>query len=62
MKGKKKIDGKKLRRKGKNGEYEVVSLARDMGFDAFRVPLSGASGGIKGDVIIEGKIYGVKRW
>lgn len=40
--------------KGSRFEREVVHLARARGLDAFRVPLSGAAAGFKGDVIISG--------
>jgi Holliday junction resolvase len=54
--------GRKSRRKGQTGEYEVVELAKGLGLDAYRVPLSGAARGVKGDVVINGKVFGVKRW
>jgi hypothetical protein len=54
--------GRKSRRKGQTGEYEVVQLAKELGFNAYRVPLSGSASGVKGDVVIDGKVFGVKRW
>jgi Holliday junction resolvase len=54
--------GRRSRRKGKEGEYEVVKLAKSLGLDAYRVPLSGSARGVKGDVVINGKVFGVKRW
>jgi len=39
----------------------VVGLAKGKGLNAMRIPLSGA-GAIKGDVIIENMVFGVKRW
>jgi Holliday junction resolvase len=56
------MSGRKSRRKGKTGELELVAYARNMGLAATRIPLSGASEGFKGDIIIEGRVYGVKRW
>lgn len=47
--------------KGNSGEREVVGLAKGKGLNAMRIPLSGA-GAIKGDVIIENMVFGVKRW
>jgi len=40
------------RRKGYIGEHEVERLFREKGFDARRVPLSGASVFQKGDVVV----------
>lgn len=40
------------RTKGKRFEYEVRDLFRSLGFEAERVPLSGASRALKGDVIV----------
>ena len=36
--------GRRSRRKGAEGEREVVALHRDMGVQAVKVPLSGATG------------------
>lgn len=43
--------GKFSRQKGNRGEREVVELFRTAGFDAKRVPLSGAARGFPGDVV-----------
>jgi len=40
------------RRKGYRGEKEVEEILRELGFNAKRVPLSGASEFQKGDVVI----------
>lgn len=42
------------RRKGQREEQAVVSLHKREGFEAKRVPLSGAADGFKGDVIVHG--------
>lgn len=42
------------RRKGQREERDVVKLHKAHGFEAKRVPLSGASEGFKGDVIVHG--------
>lgn len=52
--------GKRSRVKGYRGEHEVERLFRERGFDARRVPLSGASVFQKGDVVIF--IDGQPRW
>lgn len=44
------MSGRMSRAKGRRGEYEIRDLARTAGFEADRVPLSGASQGFKGDV------------
>lgn len=44
---------RKSRRKGKRGEYLVRDYFRSLGFDADRVPSSGAAPGFKGDVRIK---------
>ena len=44
--------GKKQRDIGLRFDRKVVNLARDAGHDSFRVPLSGAAEGFKGDVVI----------
>jgi Holliday junction resolvase len=41
------------RDKGKRGELEVVALFRKYGFDAERVPLSGATNVMKGDALVD---------
>lgn len=53
------MSGKMSRNKGRRLEYLVRDLARKAGFQADRVPLSGASQGFKGDVRISkyGKTY-----
>jgi len=48
--------------KGNSGEREIVSIAKSHNLTATRIPLSGSMQNFKGDVLIEGKIYGVKRW
>lgn len=50
------MSGKKSRRKGKGGEYEIVHLLQEHGINAKRVPLSGATDFQKGDVIINNTI------
>lgn len=46
--------GKRSRDKGKRVELEIVHRHRDLGIDAERVPLSGASGGrFTGDIVID---------
>lgn len=40
------------KRRGKRAEYEVMHAIRELGFDAVRVPLSGA-GGMRGDVLVK---------
>lgn len=47
--------------KGARGEREVRDLFRAYGFDADRVPLSGATDVMKGDVLVEGLHVEVKR-
>lgn len=44
------MGGKASRDKGKRGEYGLRDYLRDKGFDAHRVPSSGAAQGFKGDV------------
>ena len=44
--------GKLSRRKGYRGEKEAEEILRELGFDAKRVPLSGASEFQKGDVVV----------
>ena len=44
--------GRRSRVKGYRGEHEVERLFKERGFDARRVPLSGASLFQKGDVVI----------
>ncbi|RLJ00775.1 MAG: hypothetical protein DRP08_06260 [Candidatus Aenigmatarchaeota archaeon] len=43
----------KARKKGYRGENEIVKLFKAQGFEAKRVPLSGANELLKGDVVIE---------
>jgi hypothetical protein len=38
------------RQKGDRAERQIVELFRSLGFDAYRVPLSGAAAGFKSDV------------
>lgn len=46
--------GKRSRDKGNRIEREIVNLHKDLGFQAERVPLSGAAGGsYKGDMVVE---------
>lgn len=45
------MGGKASRDKGKRGEYGLRDHFRDLGYEAIRVPLSGASEGYKGDVV-----------
>ena len=40
------------RRKGYRGEYNLVKLLRELGYEAGRVPLSGSTEGYKGDVYL----------
>ena len=51
--------GKFSRDKGRRNEYLLRDHLRRLGFDAVRVPLSGASEGFKGDVIAkkDGLVY-----
>lgn len=44
--------GRQSRRKGYRGEHDVERLFRECGFDARRVPLSGASSFQKGDIVV----------
>ena len=46
------VSGRRSRDKGARNERLVVELHRAIGLDALRVPLSGASEGFKGDVIV----------
>lgn len=52
------MGGKFSRSKGIRGELALRDYLRERGYDAFRVPLSGASEGYKGDVVAskDGKI------
>ena len=45
------MSGNKSRNKGKRGEYALRDYLRSLGFNAIRVPLSGASEGYKGDIV-----------
>lgn len=45
--------GRASRQKGMRGEYVLRDHLRSLGKDAVRVPLSGASEGFKGDVVIQ---------
>lgn len=51
------MSGRASRRKGKSNEYLVRDHLRSLGYEANRVPSSGASQGFKGDVVAtkEGK-------
>lgn len=44
------MSGRKSRNKGRRGEYGVRDYLREQGWEADRVPLSGASQGFKGDI------------
>lgn len=44
------VGGAFSRRKGVRAERELVRLLREHGFEAVRVPLSGAAEGFKGDI------------
>jgi hypothetical protein len=46
--------GAKSRSKGLRAEREIVHLCRDAGFEAHRVPLSGAVREYPGDLMIDG--------
>lgn len=50
---------KASREKGKRREREIVRKLRDRGFNAYRVPLSGATEHFKHDVVIEGPLGSV---
>ena len=52
--------GKKSRRKGYRGEYQLVKKLREAELDAKRVPLSGQTEYAKGDVVVEGLVGEVK--
>lgn len=45
------MSGRYSRNKGRRGEYALRDHLRALGFEAIRVPLSGASEGYKGDVV-----------
>jgi Holliday junction resolvase len=47
------MSGKAPGAKGKRFERDIVTLLREAGIDAYRVPLSGAARGFKGDVHIK---------
>lgn len=54
--------GKKSRNKGKRGEYEILRILKEHGFQAQRIPLSGATEFQKGDILMEDKfLIEVKR-
>jgi Holliday junction resolvase len=44
------MSGNYSRNKGRRREYELRDFLRNLGWDAVRVPLSGASEGYKGDI------------
>lgn len=46
------MNGRGRRLKGKRAEYEVRDYFRERGYESLRVPLSGASEGYKGDVVL----------
>jgi len=52
--------GAKSRSKGSRIEREIVHLCRDAGFEAHRVPLSGAVREYPGDLMIDGMRAEVK--
>lgn len=53
--------GIKSKQKGYRLEYELVGKLREIGLNAERVPLSGASGGsFAGDLLVEGRRAEVK--
>ncbi|MBC7320467.1 hypothetical protein H5T89_07455 [bacterium] len=52
--------GIKSKRKGYRLERELANELRELGFEAERVPLSGASGSFTGDILINGKRAEVK--
>lgn len=56
------MSGLKSRNKGKRGEYEVRDYFRKLGYEADRVPMSGAAPGYKGDVRVrkDGKEFFVE--
>lgn len=47
------MSGRYSRNKGKRTEYTVIDYFRQLGYTAFRVPLSGSAQGDKGDIKIE---------
>lgn len=49
------MSGKPSRSKGRRGEYLLRDILRALGWEANRVPLSGASQGYKGDVAAKDK-------
>ena len=49
------IAAKKSRESGKRYEYKTVRMHRNIGVDAYRIPLSGSCQNFKGDVIIAGE-------
>lgn len=46
------MPGKAPRQKGNRFEREIVEVLRSAGLDAYRIPLSGAQRGFKGDVVV----------
>src|SRR4030095_5784430 len=58
--GQKEYVGAKCRSKGSRIEREIVHLCRDAGFEAHRVPLSGAVREYPGDLMIDGMRAEVK--
>lgn len=49
------------KQKGNRFEREVVNEAKGLGLGAYRVPLSGACAGFKGDVMVAGRKLEVKK-
>lgn len=52
--------GKKSRNKGYRGEHGLVTLLRESGLSAKRIPLSGATEFARGDIIVGGLTAEVK--
>ncbi len=52
--------GKMQKRKGYRVEHELVVKLKEMGLDAKRVPLSGATEFAKGDVVVNGLVLETK--
>ena len=46
------MPGRSPRQKGNRFEREIVEVLRSAGLDAYRIPLSGAQRGFKGDVVV----------
>ena len=47
-----KMPGRSPRQKGNRFEREIVEVLRSAGLDAYRIPLSGAQRGFKGDCVV----------